>query len=54
MVVRLDRLTPYQRTAGRAAIRREQRGQLESNHHENRATGKEGEAYMSQARPLGK
>jgi hypothetical protein len=28
----------------RAAFRREQRKQLESNHHENRATGKEGEA----------
>jgi hypothetical protein len=39
MVVHLNRLAPYQRTAWD-----EQQGQLESKHHENQATGKEGEA----------
>jgi hypothetical protein len=39
MVVHLDQLSSYQGT-----LRREQREQLESNHHENRTTGKEGMA----------
>jgi hypothetical protein len=36
---------------GRAALRREQWEQLESNHHEKRARGKEGETEKSQAHP---
>jgi hypothetical protein len=45
MVVHLDRLVTHQGVArDELLLKRDPRGQLQSNHRENRATGKESEA----------
>jgi hypothetical protein len=44
MLIDLDQLASYQGAgAGRVALRREQREQLERNYHENLATGRRGQ-----------
>jgi hypothetical protein len=41
MGIHLDRLEPYERATWDKQLLREQQEQMESNHHENQATGKE-------------
>jgi hypothetical protein len=52
MVIQLDQLVPYE-GATLTALRREQREQLESNHHENRATGRKMRPSTDAYRPFG-